>query len=160
MGSLFQFSCEFSSLNGTYYFAHLHGFWGKCWNTILKQCSCLIFSVNSTANFVRSDCGGRQGKGQTPPEKWGNPGFTQTQGLTASEMVRFFPGPHAAPCLSLLELGGSLLFRLTDWVIIQDQFPWQTWMWVSCLWLADDWRGGGSSSHTTEIPPRSEASKY
>lgn len=26
MGSLFQFSCEFSSLNGTYYFAHLHGF--------------------------------------------------------------------------------------------------------------------------------------
>ena len=68
--------------------------------------------MNSTANSVRSDCGGRQGKGQTPPKKWGNSGFTQMQGLTASEIVSFFPGPRAALCLGLLELGGSLLFGL------------------------------------------------
>ena len=61
--------------------------------------------MSNTANFLHS-------KGQTPPKKWGNPGFTQTQGLTASEIVSFFPEPHAAPCLGLLELGGSLLFRL------------------------------------------------
>lgn len=66
--------------------------------------------MNCAANFVHSDCGGRQGKGQTTPKKCGNPGFTQMQGFTASEIVSFFPGPHTAPCLGLLELGGSLLF--------------------------------------------------
>lgn len=68
--------------------------------------------MNSTANFVLSDYLVRQGKGQTPPKKWGNPRFTQRQGLTASEVVRFFPGPHTTLCLGLLEIGGSLLFGL------------------------------------------------
>lgn len=42
-GSLFQLSCEFSSLNGTQYFARLHGFRGKCRNILVKQCSWLCF---------------------------------------------------------------------------------------------------------------------
>lgn len=46
--------------------------------------------MSCAAKFVHSDCGGRQSKGQTPPKNWGNPGFTQVQGCTASEIVGFF----------------------------------------------------------------------
>lgn len=46
--------------------------------------------MSCAAKFVHSDCEGRQGKGQTPPKKLGNPGFTQMQGFTASEIVGFF----------------------------------------------------------------------
>lgn len=73
--------------------------------------------MNCAAKFVHSDCGGRQSKGQTPPKKWGNPGFTQMQGFTASEIVGFFSGPHTAPCLGLLEPGGSFfvwIYQLSD----------------------------------------------